>query len=278
MFRLNLGIDFTSGSRVQILTEESLTTEQIESDFEELGQNPKKVVLAGDNDEIGVARFDVKLKKDEVAEIKEYFNQEYGSEPNVSTVSTIVGEELVKNAVLALIYASIGIILYVALRFEIYFAITAIIALLHDAFFILVLFSITRIEFDITIIAAILAVVGYSINDTIVTFDRIRERLKLKKRVKTFKELSDIVNKSLMQTLARSINTIITTVLAALALLLFGATSITNFSFALVIGLIAGTYSSIFIGAQLWLVWRGRDLKKKPIVYEEKKKSNGPQV
>lgn len=278
VFRLNLGIDFTSGSRVQILTEESLTTEQIESDFEELGQNPKKVVLAGDNDEIGVARFDVKLKKDEVAEIKEYFNQEYGSEPNVSTVSTIVGEELVKNAVLALIYASIGIILYVALRFEIYFAITAIIALLHDAFFILVLFSITRIEFDITIIAAILAVVGYSINDTIVTFDRIRERLKLKKRVKTFKELSDIVNKSLMQTLARSINTIITTVLAALALLLFGATSITNFSFALVIGLIAGTYSSIFIGAQLWLVWRGRNLKKKPIVYEEKKKSNGPQV
>ncbi|WP_226037010.1 protein translocase subunit SecDF [Aquibacillus saliphilus] len=279
VFRLNLGIDFTSGSRVEINTEVSnITADEISEGFEELELTPKNVVISGDDSEIGVARFDKDLGPDTIAEIKEYFSNEYGSEPNVSTVSPVVGQELAKNAVLAVLYASIGIIIYVTLRFEFYFALTAIIALLHDAFFILALFSITRLEFDITIIAAILTIVGYSINDTIVTFDRIRENLKLKKRIKSFKELAGIINKSLMQTLARSINTVITVVFAAVMLLVFGASSITNFAFALVVGLLAGTYSSLFIAAQIWLVWRGKNLKEKPIVYVEKKRNDGPQV
>ena len=279
IFGLNLGIDFASGSRVQILAEESLTAEEVETHLDELGlELDQPIVLAGENQEIAVARFDTVLGPDQVAEVKAYFSEEYGNEPSVSTVSSVVGEELARNAFLAVLYASIGIIFYVTIRFEFFFALTAIIALLHDAFFILAFFSITRMEFDVTIIAAILTIVGYSINDTIVTFDRIRENLKLKKQVRSFRELADIVNRSLVQTLARSLNTVLTVIFAALMLLIFGASSITNFSFALVIGLLAGTYSSLFIAAQLWLVWRGRKIKDNPIVYTEKKQAAGPQV
>ncbi|WP_186576512.1 protein translocase subunit SecDF [Aquibacillus kalidii] len=279
VFRLNLGIDFTSGSRVEVLAENALTQEEVENDYEELGLNPDgKIVISGDESEIAVARFDKELDQGTVTKIRTYFSDKYGSDPNVSTVSSVVGEELAKNAFLAVLYASIGIIIYVTIRFEIYFALAAILALLHDAFFIIAIFSITRVEFDITIIAAILTIVGYSINDTIVTFDRIRENLKAKKRVRSFSELASIINRSLMQTLGRSINTVLTVVFAAVMLLFFGATSITNFAFALVIGLIAGTYSSLFIAAQIWLVWRGRNIKEKPIMYVEKKRNDSPQV
>ncbi|UOR12207.1 protein translocase subunit SecDF [Halobacillus amylolyticus] len=279
VFRLNLGIDFTSGSRVSILANENVEAEQIEETFEsEFGLNAKQVVISGDNGEIAVARFQLELSKAQVAEVQDYFQEEYGSTPNISTVSPIVGQQLAQNAALAVLYASIGIIIYVAIRFELIFAITAILALLHDAFFMLVLFSVTQLEFDVTIIAAILTIVGYSVNDTIVTFDRIRENVRLKKKVKSFKELAKIVNDSLLQTMARSLNTVITVVFAAVMLLIFGASSITNFAFALVVGLIAGTYSSLFIAAQLWLVWRGKSIKEKPIDFSKKKNTGGPQV
>ncbi|WP_117161575.1 protein translocase subunit SecDF [Paraliobacillus sp. X-1268] len=278
IFGLNLGIDFESGSRVEINVGEPVAVEQIEQDFKEIGLEAENIVLSGNANDIAVARFDTKLEQDTVADVRTYFNETYGSDPNVSTVSPVVGQELAKNALYAVIIASIGIIIYVTIRFEYYFALTAILALLHDAFFILAIFSITQLEFDITIIAAILTIVGYSINDTIVTFDRIRENLKAKKRVRTFEALSEIVNRSLMQTLGRSINTVLTVIIAAVFLYIFGATSITNFSFALVVGLIAGTYSSLFIAAQVWLIWRGKNIKEKPIIYAEKKRNDGPQV
>ncbi|GAE94138.1 protein-export membrane protein SecD [Gracilibacillus boraciitolerans JCM 21714] len=264
IFRLNLGIDFTAGSRVEILADQALTTEEIEDGLADLElEASAPIVLSGDNQNIAVARFSKELSQEKVAEVRNYFEDKYGSAPTVNTVSSVVGKELAENAVLAVLYASIGIIIYVTIRFEFYSAVTAILALLHDAFFILALFSITRLEFDITIIAAILTIVGYSINDTIVTFDRIRENLKKKKQVRSFTELAKIINHSLMQTLSRSINTVLTVVFAAVMLLIFGASAITNFSFALVVGLIAGTYSSLFIATQLWLVWRSKTIKEK---------------
>ncbi|MFD2656827.1 protein translocase subunit SecDF [Gracilibacillus thailandensis] len=279
LFRLNLGIDFTAGSRVEVLADKTLTSEEIEEEFEALDlEVSAPIVLSGDNENIAVARFSDELSQDKVSEVRSHFEEKYGSAPTVNTVSPVVGQELAKNAVLAVLYASIGIIIYVTIRFEFYSALTAILALLHDAFFIIALFSITRMEFDITIIAAILTIVGYSINDTIVTFDRIRENLKKKKKIKSFAELAKIINHSLMQTLARSINTVLTVIFAALMLFIFGANAITNFSFALIVGLIAGTYSSLFIAAQVWLVWRGKSIKEKPIVYQEKKYNDGPQV
>src|SRR5699024_1751731 len=138
------------------------------------------------------------------------------------------------------------------IRFEFLQGLAAIVALLHDAFFMIAVFSLLRIEVNVIFIAAVLTIVGYSINDTIVVFDRIRENMKLSKRIKGFSDLAKIVNQSINQTLSRSINTVLTTTLAALALLIFGSESIRSFAFALTIGLVAGTYSSIFIAAQLW--------------------------
>lgn len=278
IFQLNPGIDFTAGSRIQIMAEDSLSTENVKEDLKELGVVPNSVVLSGNNETTAVARYDEVIDNDKIAEIQSLFKEEYNANTSVSIVSPIVGEELVKNALYALGIAAIGMVIYVTIRFELFFGITAIIALLHDVFFILAIFSFTRIEFDVTIVAAVLTIIGYSINDTIVTFDRIRENLQKKKRVKSFKELANIVNRSLVQTLTRSINTTVTTLIAVLAFLFLGAQSISAFAIALVVGLIAGTYSSLFIASQLWLVWRGRNIKEKPVVFAKKKKTEGPQV
>jgi preprotein translocase subunit SecF len=122
--------------------------------------------------------------------------------------------------------------------------------------------SLLQIQVNVPFIAAVLTIVGYSINDTIVTFDRIRENMKLAKKVKGFDDLAAIVNKSLVQTLARSINTVLTVVFAAAALFIFGGEAIRSFALALLIGLVAGTYSSMFLASQLWLIWKARQLKK----------------
>lgn len=279
LFKLNPGIDFTSGSRIEVLANDAISTEVVEADFASLNLNPKSIVISGEKSEIAVSRFDTVLSDKEIAEVKQYFADKYGGEPNISVVSPIVGEELVKNAIYALAIASIGMIIYVTIRFEFFFAITAIIALLHDVFFMLVIFSIARIEFDVTIIAAILTIIGYSINNTIVVFDRIRENIRAKnKLVRSSKELAQIINKSLIQTFMRSINTTTTTLIAVLSFMILGASSIFGFAVALVIGLVAGTYSSLFLASQLWLVWRGSKLKKKPLDFRRKKRVEGPQV
>ncbi|WHX39442.1 protein translocase subunit SecDF [Mesobacillus sp. AQ2] len=280
-FRLNLGIDFASGTRVELLSDSKLTAEQVKDELKKVDLETDDIVISGENGEIGVARFKGVLSKEEISELKSHFKDVYGAEPNVGTVSPTIGKELAKNAMIAVAIASVGIIIYVTIRFEIYMALAAVLALLHDAFFIIVLFSLTRLEVDITFIAAVLTIVGYSINDTIVTFDRMRENMVKKRRLKTPEEIADVVNSSLRQTLGRSVNTIMTVVITVVALLIFGSASIWNFSFALLVGLIAGTYSSIFIAAQLWYLWKVKELKKKGTIktYKEKKVySDEPQV
>jgi len=262
--KLNLGIDFASGTRIEILSNDRITVNEIEGEFEKLGLEPNEIILSGNENEIGVARFVGVFDQKTIAKVKDYFEEQYGTEPNVSTVSPMVGKELARNALIAVLIASVGIIIYVSIRFEFYMALAAIIALIHDAFFIIAFFSITRLEVDITFIAAVLTVIGYSINDTIVTFDRVKENVKRKKKLKSFDDLAEVVNKSLQQTFTRSINTVVTVLFAVIALLIFGSPSILNFNIALLIGLIAGTYSSLFIATQLWLVWKGKKLNKKP--------------
>jgi protein-export membrane protein SecD/preprotein translocase SecF subunit len=281
VFRLNLGIDFTSGTRVEILAKEALTTEQVKSDFEKFDLHTDDIVISGEDKTIGVARFVGVFSKAEIAELKSYFNKEYGAEPNVSSVSPTVGKELAKNALIALIISSIGIILYVTIRFEMAMAVAAVIALLYATFFIIPIFSITRMEVDLTFIAALLTIVGYSINDTIVTFDRMRENMQKKRKLKTEEDIANVVNSSLRQTLGRSVNTVLMVTLTVIALLIFGSESIRGFSIALLVGLVVGVYSSIFIAAQLWVEWKNRELKKKGVIvtYKEKKvSSDEPQV
>lgn len=262
VFRLNLGIDFSSGTRIEIGAEKTLTAEEVEDELANLDLEAKDIVLSGNQNQTAVARFIGVLDKDEIAEVKEYFNEKYGKEPSVSTVSPTVGKELARNAMYGVLIASLGIIIYVSLRFEYKMAIASVIALLYDAFFIIAVFSITRLEVDVTFIAAVLTIVGYSINDTIVTFDRIRELYK-KTKVKTYDDLKSIVNRSLQQTFTRSVNTVLTVVFCVIALMILGSESIRNFSIALLIGLISGTYSSLFIAAQLWMIWKWKEIKKK---------------
>ncbi|MCL6710123.1 MULTISPECIES: protein translocase subunit SecDF [Priestia] len=261
VFRLNLGIDFTSGTRIEIPANHTVTQAEIQREMKSLDIKTDDVVITGKSNDTGVVRVVGVLNKKEIANLKDHFKDKYGSEPNVSTVSPTVGKELAKNAMLAILIASIGIIIYVTIRFEFYMALAAVLALLHDAFFIVTVFSLTRLEVDLTFIAAVLTIVGYSINDTIVTFDRIRENMQ-KFKSKTFDDLAFIVNLSLRETFTRSMNTVLTVVIAVVALLLFGSESIQNFSIALLVGLILGAYSSVFIAAQLWLVWKGKQLKR----------------
>lgn len=260
---LNLGIDFESGTKIELMSPETLTAEVVMDEFASIGLTPDNVLLAGDQNEMAYATFIGVIEQQEIINVQRHFQAVWGAEPNISTVTPTVGRELAVNAFYSVIFASIGIIIYVTIRFELIYGVAAVIALLHDAFLIITVFSITQMEVNLPFIAAVLTIVGYSINDTIVTFDRIRENLSYEKKVRGFEDLARVVNKSLIQTLARSINTVLTVVFAAAALLFFGGEAIRTFSFALLVGLVAGTYSSLFIAAQLWLVWKSKSLQKK---------------
>ena len=160
-------------------------------------------------------------------------------------------------------------------------AVSAVIALLFAAFTIIPFFSITGFEVDLTFIAALLTVVGYAINDTIVTFDRMRENMQKRRKIKTYEDIVEIANTSLRQTLGRSINTVLMVTISVVAMMIFGSESIRSFSIALTVGLLVGTYSSIFIATPLWVEWKHRELKKKGVIntYKEKRvRSDEPQV
>ncbi|WP_066063886.1 protein translocase subunit SecDF [Neobacillus soli] len=281
VLRLNLAIDFSKGTRVEILSKSPLTAEEVKQEFKKFDLNTDDIVISGDKKERAAVRFVDVLNKNEIAKLKSAFDKKFGSEPSISTVSPTIGKEMAKNAFYALLIASIGIIIYVSIRFELSMAIAAIVSLLHDAFFMVAFFSITRLEVDLTFIAAVLTIVGYSINDTIVTFDRMRENMHKKKRLKTDADIAEVLNVSIRQTLTRSINTVLTVLITVVCLIIFGGESIRNFSIALFVGLMVGVYSSICIAGPLWYVMKTRELKKKGVIKTEKEKkkySDQPQV
>ena len=168
----------------------------------------------------------------------------------VDSVSPTIGKELTQSAILACAIAVILMLLYITIRFEFLSGISAIVALCHDVLILLSAYMLLRMPLNTAFIAAILTIIGYSINDTIVVFDRIRENIKFAKRGETY---ADIANKSVNQTLLRSINTSVTTLVTIVLLYILGVDAIKDFSLALIVGLIAGTYSSIFIAAPLWV-------------------------
>ncbi|EKI4472914.1 protein translocase subunit SecDF [Staphylococcus pseudintermedius] len=275
IFKLNLGIDFTSGTRIDLQSNQKLTQAQVEKTMESIDLKPNQLSIGGSNNENASMQFKRDLNKDEVAKVTDTLKSQYGKEPSVNTVSPVIGQELAKNAMLAVIIASIGMIIYISLRFEWRMGIASIISLLHDAFMIIAVFSLFRLEVDITFIAAVLTIIGYSINDTIVTFDRVREMLSKIKVITKEEQIDYIVNSSIRQTLTRSINTVLTVVIVVIALLVLGASSIFNFSLALLIGLMSGVYSSIIIAVPLWGMLKKRELRKSPhhklVVYKRKR-------
>ncbi|MEJ7540575.1 protein translocase subunit SecDF [Staphylococcus intermedius] len=281
IFKLNLGIDFTAGTRVDIQSNQKLTQAQVEKTMESIDLKPNQLSIGGTNNENASMQFKRDLNKDEIAKVTETLKEKYGKEPSVNTVSPVIGQELAKNAMLAVLIASIGMIIYISLRFEWRMGISSIISLLHDAFMIIAVFSLFRLEVDITFIAAVLTIIGYSINDTIVTFDRVREMLTKIKVITKEEQIDYIVNSSIRQTLTRSINTVLTVVIVVVALLILGASSIFNFSLALLIGLVSGVYSSIIIAVPLWGMLKKRELRKSPhhkLVVYKRKRSNEEKV
>jgi preprotein translocase subunit SecF len=187
---------------------------------------------------------------------QDFYTSNFGVR-NVEIVGPQVGAQLRKRAVLATLYSLLGMLVYLWFRFELIYGVAAVVACFHDTLITVGAFSLLNIEISLTVIAAILTLVGYSMNDTIVVFDRIRENLKLLRK----ESLAEIVNKSINQTLSRTVLTSGLTFLTVLALFLFGGEVLHGFSLALVIGIIIGTYSSIFIAAPMlvaYQTWRGQ--------------------
>lgn len=278
IFKLNLGIDFSSGTRVDFQSKQAITQQKVEQVVKDSGLKADQIQINGKDNKVATVQFKDDLTRAQDNKLSDNIKSKFGDTPQINTVSPIIGQELAKNAMLALIYASIGIIIYVSLRFEWRMGLSSVLALLHDVFIIVAIFSLFRIEVDLTFIAAVLTIVGYSINDTIVTFDRVRENLQKVKVITTTEQIDDIVNRSIRQTMTRSINTVLTVIVVVVAILFFGAPTIFNFTLALFIGLISGVFSSISIAVPLWGIMKKRQLKKSPkhklVVYKEKKSND----
>ncbi|OFW77142.1 MAG: protein-export membrane protein SecF [Alicyclobacillus sp. RIFOXYA1_FULL_53_8] len=266
LFGFNLGTDFLAGSRIQMQINESVNVTKVQDMFKAAGLPLGEGAVTSSTSGAGqsaIVRLSKTITPAEVAKVetleKQYFPKSQGY--SISSVDPVVATQTSKKAVWAVLLASLFIVLYVAIRFEYRFAISGIVALLHDAFIVMSVFALLRLEVDLTFVAAVLTIVGYSINDTIVIFDRIRENLKLS-RPRTFEELEQLVDKSLWQTMTRSINTVFTVLIAAVMLYFFGGQSIHNFTFALIVGLVSGAYSSIFIASPIWVAWKGRQMRR----------------
>lgn len=278
IFKLNLGIDFSSGTRVDFQSKQSISQQKVEQVVKDSGLKADQIQINGKDNKVATVQFKDDLTRAQDNKLSDNIKSKFGDTPQINTVSPIIGQELAKNAMLALIYASIGIIIYVSLRFEWRMGLSSVLALLHDVFIIVAIFSLFRIEVDLTFIAAVLTIVGYSINDTIVTFDRVRENLQKIKVITAPEQIDDIVNRSIRQTMTRSVNTVLTVIVVVVAILFFGAPTIFNFTLALFIGLISGVFSSIFIAVPLWGMMKKRQLKKSPkhklVVYKDKKSND----
>nr|WP_233095890.1 protein translocase subunit SecF [Alicyclobacillus sp. SO9] len=257
----NLGPDFKSGSRIQLKS--AMSTVQVQRVFAGTGIHvkPQEITYGGSSvHQLTIVRLPEVMDTQQVSQIKQHWKN-----TQIDTVNPLEAKVMSHKAILAVLFASVFIMVYVGIRFEFRFAVSGIVALLHDAFIVMSFFALFRIEINMLFVTAILTIVGYSINDTIVIFDRIRENLQLTKP-ETAEQLEQIADVSLRQTMRRSLNTVSTVLIAAFALFFFGGPTIHNFTMALIVGLISGTYSSIFIASPLWVAWRGHSLKGEPPV------------
>lgn len=259
--KLNLAVDFSGGTEVTVNTLDNSIIKDINKDLKDSNYN----IIKSSTDKEGTnITIDNILTKDDIKELTSKLHDKYNVDTDIYVVSNVVKKELVKNAVISLILSSIGICLYISFRFKFNYAISGIIALLHDVIITICFFSIFRLEVNSIFIAAILTIIGYSINDTIVTFDMIRENYKRKynNNIKKDTDLDDLVNDSVRLTLFRSIMTTLTTIMPVICLVIFGATEIINFNIALLVGFISGVYSSIFISNPLWLILEKKNINK----------------
>ncbi|HEX9503975.1 MAG TPA: protein translocase subunit SecF [Patescibacteria group bacterium] len=271
VFGLRLGIDFKGGTLTQVAFKNNRPTiTDIQSALREKGFNDAHIQPAGDKSVIIRTGPEEKEAHDKLLKA---LSDKFGgvTEEQYTSIGPVIGKELRSGAFVQLILVSLGIILYIAYAFRKVtrpvsswrFSIAAILALLHDLFIVLGVFAILGkfkgIEVDGLFVTAMLTILGFSVHDTIVVFDRIRENL----RVRAGQSLAEIINSSINQTLVRSINTSLTVIFVLLSLFLFGGETIRYFVLALLIGIAAGTYSSIFIASPILLIWHNWDLPRK---------------
>jgi len=250
---LNYGIDFAGGTLVQIKFQKELSADAIRGAFKSIGLENSIIQSFGTNE---VVIRTTELPSDQrglSGKIEDALTAVYGKDSfeirRVEAVGPKVGSDLTKKAILAILFSWIGMLIYVGVRFEFRYAVGGILALIHDVLITVGIFSLLNKEFDLQIVAALLTIIGYSINDTIVIYDRIRENVR--KNVK--QSLRDIINLSVNQTLSRTILTSLTVLLVVVILFFFGGAVIHDFSFALLIGVIVGSYSTIFIASPIVL-------------------------
>lgn len=256
----HLGIDYQAGSDITLVSSNPISESSLDADLESLGLT--KVSYEAGDGEVSLRVKNV-LADDEIAEVTNYFTNKYQADVDIGVVSNIVAQELIKNAAISIALSLIGIILYVSFRFTFHFGLSSVLCLIHDALMMVAGILIFQVEVNSMFIVAILTIIGYSINNTIVVFDRIRENRKKKDSAKLKEgELEDLVNLSIGQTMSRSIYTSLTTLLPIIALMIFGSSGILTFNVAMVIGLIAGTYSSIFLAGYIYVKLEKRSAKK----------------
>ena len=283
-YPMKLGIDFTGGNIFKLVYDADYSTDitdkvALQGDIHKLVDKMTRtvpVVQAGKNEEGNLViqvRTDANVteenKVDEVkanvlSVVQKYKPDAKLIDESLDYVGPVIGRELAYRGVLGLVMGSALILFYVSLRMSFDFAVCAVVALIHDILILCGVFAVTRLEIDSSFVAAILTVTGYSVNDTIIIFDRIRENLGLKKGM----PFGDLVNLSLVQTMPRSINTTLTTVLPIITLILFGGSSINHFMIALFVGISTGAYSSIFNASPLLVVWR-QSKKRKSLAAKE---------
>ena len=256
---LKFGIDFAGGTLIQLQFKSPPDIEVIRDGLKTIGLGESTIQEFGSKKDIliRVQRSEEKLEAVGSMVRKSLmgkFNIDEITVERVEMVGPKVGRDLREKALLSILYAIIGIVIYISWRFELQYAIAAIIALVHDVLVTMGAFSIFDKEFTLVIVAAFLTIIGYSLNDTIVVFDRIRENLRRKGK----SSISDMINTSINQTLSRTLLTSGTTLMVVIALFFFGGEIIHDFSFALLVGVFIGTYSSIFIASVFLVYWDSR--------------------
>ncbi len=275
LFRgLNLGIDFTGGNIMQLQFSQTVTSEELRSVVSSYVE-ATPTIQASDNNVFLIRTED--MPEEQSNQLLTQVESELGPFEILRNerIGPVIGAELIANAWWALLLALALMLLYITVRFRFNFAVSAIVPLMHDALMVLGIFSILQVEVDSTFVAAILTVLGYSINSTIVIFDRIRENRELHPK----QGFTDLINESINQTLGRSINTSVAVLLLVLCLFLFGGDTTKAFSLALVIGVIAGAYSSVFIaGSILSDLTRLRGVDKNEIRAAKKGKKNDDKI
>jgi preprotein translocase subunit SecF len=272
--KLNFGIDFTGGTIIEIGYPDAVEIEPIRETLANAGFEDAVAQHFGNAKEVMVRlapTSDDENKAELSSRVVTLLKDAYGKEIDVRRVDFVgpqVGEELTNDGGLAVLYALIAILIYVSVRFEYRFSFGAVAALIHDVVITLGVFSLFQFDFDLSVLAAILAVIGYSLNDTIVVFDRVRENFR-KIRKKTSVE---VINISINETIARTLMTSITTLLVLLALFFLGGEAINAFALALIVGVLVGTYSSIFVASTTTLAL---GISRADLLVPEKEDPNG---